>query len=139
MPMPIPGPGRPSDYTPEMDDKICELIASGKSLSEICAVDGMPHRDTVYTWMGANKAFADRYRSSFEARGELLGLEIVQISDEAAIDPTTEKTQAAKLRCDARKWVASKLYPHKFGDKVSADVKVTGQIIIQSTPTDESA
>ena len=42
--------GRPSTYTPEIGWQICELLAAGKSLLEICENEGMPHEHTVRQW-----------------------------------------------------------------------------------------
>lgn len=112
---------RPTNYTPELDSKICERIAAGESLSQICRDDDMPHRDTVYEWKGKNQAFSDRYARAVEDRAENLASEIVEISDESAVDPTSESVAAARLKVDARKWIASKLFPRKYGDKVQTE------------------
>lgn len=39
--------GRPTDYTKDMADKICEKIANGRSLRSICAEDGVPPMKTI--------------------------------------------------------------------------------------------
>jgi hypothetical protein len=36
--------------------------------------------------------------------------------------PNHEHIQRSRLRVDSRKWLASKLVPKKYGDKVSAEV-----------------
>lgn len=103
----------------------------------------MPARDTVYAWMAVNQAFADRYARAVEDRAELLADEIVSIADDAANDygfkegedkdgagakPVflSENVQRSKLRVDARKWVASKLFPRKYGEKVQNEVTGEG-------------
>ena len=42
--------GRPSIYSPELAAKICELIRSGKSERQICAMKGMPAIQTLWVW-----------------------------------------------------------------------------------------
>ena len=42
--------GRPSIYSPELAAKICELIRSGKSERQICAMNGMPAIQTLWVW-----------------------------------------------------------------------------------------
>lgn len=135
--------GRPSNYTPEIEAKICELIADGKSLRQICLADEMPSRETIYTWMSKNQAFADRYARAVEDRAEKLAEEILTIADDdegdfgfkevqdadgASAKPCImpDNIQRAKLRVDSRKWIASKLFPKKYGDKVSAEVTGEG-------------
>lgn len=135
--------GRPSDYTPELDRLICERIAAGESLSAICRDESMPHRDTVYNWRGTNQAFSDRYTRAVEDRAEKLAEEILTISDDdsgdfgfrkvknedgesAEVFIDKDNIQRARLRVDSRKWIASKLFPKKYGDKVQNEVTGEG-------------
>ena len=135
--------GRPSDYTPEIEAKICELIADGKSLREICRADEMPSRETVYAWMAKNQAFSDRYARAVEDRAEKLAEEILEIADDDSGDFGFKKVrnedgesaevfidkdniQRARLKVDSRKWIASKLFPKKYGDKVQNEVTGEG-------------
>lgn len=136
---------RPTDYSPDTDAQICERIAAGESLSAICRDEAMPHRDTVYTWMGKNQAFADRYARAVEDRAETLAAEILAIADDGKNDygfkesedkdgagatPVflAENVQRSKLRVEARKWIASKLFPKKFGDYQRIDAQVSVSI-----------
>ena len=50
-------PGRPSSFTQELADKICEMIADGKSEREICRMEGMPTAVTLRKWKDANPEF----------------------------------------------------------------------------------
>lgn len=127
-----PSGGRPTIYSHELEERICELLASGKSIREICKERGMPSRDTVNAWKSKNQAFSARYSQAVEDRGELLSSQIVDIADDLTGDPVRDR-----LRVDARKWVASKLFPYKYGDKVTNDVNLKGSIIIQASPMDE--
>lgn len=124
---------RPSEYTQETADKICALIAEGKSLTEVCKAEDMPARQTVYQWKDANPSFADAYARAVEDRAERLAEEIIAIADDDSGDYgykegsdkdgegakpciLQDNIQRAKLRVDARKWTASKLFPKKYGD-----------------------
>ena len=51
--------GRKSLYTPELVEKICELIASGKSEYEIAGKDGIPSTTTLWNWKKANPEFLE--------------------------------------------------------------------------------
>lgn len=106
--------GRPSDYTQETADAICERLADGESLRTICLSDEMPSRAAVFRWLGANDAFRDQYERARDAQADALADEITDIADGESdnADP-----QRDRLRVDARKWVASKLKPKKYGDK----------------------
>lgn len=43
--------GRPSKYTPEVANEICERLSSGETLTSICADDHMPADRTVDDWV----------------------------------------------------------------------------------------
>lgn len=108
--------GRPSDYTEEIADRICDLIADGKGLREICRGEGMPGRRTVLDWLNDDSKgdFRARYARAREAQGDFLDEEMQSVADTA----TPETAHVARLRVDTMKWRASKLAPKKYGDKV---------------------
>lgn len=123
--------GRPSSFTQEMADAICERIADGESLRSICGGDDMPAKATVFRWLAAHESFRDQYARAKEAQAEALADEIVDIADDGQNDwmernaednagwvANGEALQRSRLRVDARKWVASKLLPKKYGDAV---------------------
>lgn len=107
-------PGRPSTYTPILAERICTLIAQGKSKRQIEDMEGMPNRETIDAWMLKHEGFASQYARACEARTEAQAEEIVEISDRDDL-PADQK----RVMIDARKWVASKLLPKKYGDSVT--------------------
>jgi hypothetical protein len=127
--------GRPTSFTQELGDLICALLAEGKSLRKICALEEMPSVSTVLLWVmkgeRGDEAYADfseQYRVAREAQAEYLADEIVDISDDQTQDElftdegkrvcNAEFVMRSKLRVDARKWFASKLRPKKYGEKI---------------------
>lgn len=113
--------GRPTDYTKDMADKICEKISGGLSLRAICAEAGMPARGTVYRWLIENADFQDQYTRAREKQADYFAEEIIEIADSAEADSAA--VAKARLQVDARKWAASKIAPKKYGDKQEIDVK----------------
>ena len=119
--------GRPTKYTEELCSTICTRITNGESLRNICREAGMPTLDTIYRWIGRYPSFSEQYTRAREEQADTLADEIQALSDEAppmvlgkygeVID--TGWLQWQKQRIDARKWVASKLKPKKYGDRVS--------------------
>jgi len=105
--------GRPSDFTQEMADEICERLAEGESLRTICLEDTLPDRTTVRRWLKANEEFRLQYAHARECQAETYAEKIV---DDAM---TASDAQIGRLRMDAMKWAASKLAPKKYGDKVA--------------------
>lgn len=113
--------GRPTDYTKDMADKICEKISGGLSLRAICAEPGMPARGTVYRWLIENADFQDQYARARDKQADYFAEEIIEIADSAEAESAA--VSKAKLQIDARKWAASKIAPKKYGDKQEIDVK----------------
>lgn len=125
--------GRPSDYSEEIADAICERLADGESLRSICLDEAMPSKAAVFRWLGKHEAFRDQYARAREEQAESFADEMVAIADEretivkdgdgatiVAFDATAVARN--RLRVDTRKWVASKLKPKKYGDRVDSTV-----------------
>lgn len=113
--------GRPTKYSQEMADKICEQIAHGKSLRAVCAEDDMPPMKTIYRWLEANEEFRHQYARARDKQADYFAEEIIEIADSAEADSAA--VAKARLQVDARKWAASKIAPKKYGDKSELDVK----------------
>jgi hypothetical protein len=127
---PARGRGRPSEYSDEIADAICLRIADGESLRSICQDKAMPDRSTFFRWLAQKREFRDQYARAREAQADLLFDEILEIADNADGDVVVVKQEdgstvtrvnhanvhRAKLKVDARKWIAAKLKPKKYGD-----------------------
>lgn len=122
-------PGRPSIYTAELAAHVCAHIAEGKSLRVIGAMEGMPHQATIMAWLdGSRPEFSEQYARAREAQADKLAEEALTIADDGRSDTyvdadgnvktDSEVIQRSKLRVDTRKWLASKMAPKKYGDKL---------------------
>ena len=113
--------GRPRKYSDEWARQFCDLISQGKSVVDICAMEGQPSRDSVYAWMRERKDFSDMYARAREERADLLFEELFEIADKPCTNQV--EVQQQRNRLDTRKWALSKLAPRKYGDRVEHDVK----------------
>lgn len=123
-------PGRPTRYTHQLATKICVRLAEGESLRSICDDDAMPSLRTIMRWLfdGEHEEFWQQYARAREAQAEVRADEIIEIADDGSIDFTTDKDgkpivnhehiTRSRLRVDTRKWIASKLLPKRYGDKL---------------------
>lgn len=129
--------GRPSAYTQELADLICERLADGESLRSICRDESMPDKATVCRWLAKHQDFRDQYAHAREMQADSLFDENLDIADNANNDwmerfgegnegwqINGEAIQRSKLRIDTRKWMAGKLAPKKYGDKQQIDMNV---------------
>jgi hypothetical protein len=123
--------GRPTDYNQEIAARICGLLAQGQSLRTVCKPDDMPSTSTIFLWIQKHKEFSEQYARAKEESADALSDEILDISDNSSNDwmesndPDNtgyklngEAIQRARLRVDTRKWLASKLKPKKYGERV---------------------
>lgn len=125
--------GRPTKYNKQLAEEICNAIAcSSKGLFYLCKNnENFPDRDTVYRWIGAYPEFHDMYARAKMRQADYMAEEIIEISDNSSNDIkhtengeiiNTEYVQRSRLRVDTRKWLASKLYPRVYGDKVQTEM-----------------
>jgi len=116
--------GRTSKYSEAVASAICERIAMGESLVKICQDKKMPGYQTVRGWIARRGEFSDRYARAKEDGAEYEAQRILDIADDPDIDP-----QHKRIMVDARKWIASKLKPKIYGDKV--DLNHSGDVSVQ--------
>lgn len=133
---------RASEYTAEIGDIICERISEGQSLRKICDENDMPNKATVFRWLAANKEFSDQYARARETQADTLFDDVLAIADQydtisEAVNP--DLIQRAKLRIDARKWMAGKLRPKVYGDKLelAGDASAPLTVVVKQFKLDE--
>lgn len=108
--------GRPTDYTKDLGDLICAELAGGRSLKNICEDEEMPSRQTVYSWLRTHEEFLDNYTRAKDDSADALADDIEDIASKTL--KGTYDPQSARVAIDGKKWVASKLKPKKYGDKL---------------------
>ena len=119
-------------FTTELGASICNRIADGESLRAICDAADMPDKATVFRWLSAeeHKDFRNQYIRAREAQADSHVDDILLIADDARNDwmkrngenatgyqENGEALRRSALRIDARKWLAGKMAPKKYGDK----------------------
>lgn len=115
-------------YNPKIAIQICtEIATSAKSLKTICAKFNISNQ-TLFRWIAEREDFRKLYDEAKYAQADFLAEEMLEIADDATRDTiiteegamieNKEWTNRSKLRVDARKWIASKLKPKKYGDKI---------------------
>lgn len=95
----------------------------------------MPGQTTVFRWLSDERegfdAFRKQYARARELQADAIFDEILDIADNSSNDWMDRKTEAggeervadhenmqrSRLRVDARKWMAGKLQPKKYGEK----------------------
>jgi len=108
--------GRPSDFTKEIADDICELVSLGDNLNRICKADDMPAQSTVYKWLLEQAEFSEKYARARSTRADTRSDRIDDYC-RSVLDGELEPN-AAKVIIDAEKWQAGREAPRRYGDKL---------------------
>ena len=126
-------------------DYICDQIAEGRSLRSILKDADMPASSTVFKALAADREFAERYARAREVQADALFDEILDIADESKNDTfvdadgnigtNQEVVARSRIRIDARKWMAGKLRPKVYGDKL--DLNHSGRIAVAKEMSEE--
>jgi hypothetical protein len=107
--------GRPTDYSPELAERICAWIAGGQSLRAFCRLDGEPDPSTVCRWIVRHEEFRKQYAQAREAAGYAHGdgvIEIVELLRAGEVD-----AQTARAIMDGLKWAAERMAPKAHAAK----------------------
>ena len=121
-------------------ETICDQIADAMYYSKIAEQAGVA-RGSLIKWLEDNHS--DLYARAREARADKIAEDILDIADDSSSDSyvddngkvrtDTEVVARSRLRVDARKWLASKMLPKKYGDKLelagNQDSPLTVQIL----------
>jgi hypothetical protein len=112
--------GRPTDFSEELTEEICDLLTDGKSMRKICMDPGKPTRKTIERWMARYPEFAAKIAHARTLQADYM--------DDLILDTaracTPETAQCAKVQISTYQWRAAKLAPKVYGDK--AEVVHTG-------------
>jgi len=105
----------------------------------------MPAVSSVYLWMGKHKEFSEAYARARDDQADTLADQIIEIADDGTNDTYVSENgtvltnqdvvQRSRLRVDARKWIAAKLKPKKYGDRV--EHALSGNVTIAASSHDE--
>jgi hypothetical protein len=136
-------------FSEEVWATILNRIAEGESLRTICADEDMPSRVSVYRWLEADEALRDQYARAREEQADTLFDEILEIADDGRNDwmerngeedrgwrENGEALGRARLRIDARKWMAGKLRPKKYGERLALAGDGDAPLTVVIAPSD---
>lgn len=114
-------------YTPALGQRICDAIAnSTRGIRYICHNNpDFPKPETIRKWLSANlyPEFTRNYELAKQEQSDIMADEIIDIVDEMPLQAENKvqgryEVERARLRVDSRKWVAAKLKPKKYGERI---------------------
>jgi hypothetical protein len=120
--------GRPTAYTAELAAEICEAVALGHPLQDLCDERAhWPARATIYRWQDQHPEFREMFKRARELKAHRFVDEMPDIAEGAS----AENVRVAELRIKTRQWIAGKLARDAYGDQaptvaVQNNFNVTG-------------
>jgi hypothetical protein len=121
--------GRPKVYPDDSPiwQYLIDRITAGRSLSSVLREDDMPVLQTVQLKMERDEQYRAKYDKAVQDRADRLADEIMDLADETMPEHlqgpgASAWVQQKRLQVDARKWIASKLKPRTYGDRLDVSV-----------------
>lgn len=116
-------------------DMICDEIAAGKTLREVCAVSWMPTEATVRNWLANEPAFKKAYEAAILVRTENDLADCVGIADATPVDK--EFIAKSKLRIDTRMKIAGFVAPERYSPKAELNLSAKEPVLFKMIAADE--
>ena len=115
------------DPTPSQINEMHDLTAVGKTRADIAKALGVS-RATIGNWITRDDEFRDKHKTGKMAYAEKLVEDLMGEADKPL--PSNPKMASAeiqrrRLKADNIKWIACKLIPNTYGDRVDVSGEVT--------------
>jgi len=122
--------GRPVKWPPEHEvwREIIGRVSAGKALSTVLADPGYPTWTSFQSMLASDDRLRTGYEKAVQDRADRMADEILELSDEempAHLEGAMASAwvQQKRMQVDARKWIASKLKPRTYGDRIDMTVR----------------
>lgn len=119
-------------FSIELFDAICKDISSSSiGLHHICKKHGISHV-SFYNWI-KDEDLLNKYMRARDEQADYLADEILNIADDKTGDlqdsefgqvGNAANVNRARLQVEARKWIAAKLKPKKYGEKMQTEQSI---------------
>lgn len=110
-------PGRPSSYTPEKAQAICDALAQGELITHICSKPNMPDYVTLRKWMRERQEFSDDIARAKREQMEYYEDKIQILNNQM----NAKNWQYVNAQIRNVQWLMGKLNA-RYGDKVKQEV-----------------
>lgn len=117
--------GRPTSFTQEIGEKICQGVASGASLRQVLLEPDMPCRSVVYGWADQFPEFKDALA---RAREDCADWHADQAIAVACAAKTKDEAAAARVQTATHLALAKVHDPRRYGDQSRFQVEHSGSV-----------
>ena len=112
-------------YSDDIAKEICELIATGRNLENICdgSIPNFPTYKTIYNWRQGNPIFNEMYEVARKSRADARADRIDRLKDDCLSGKYTP--EQVKIAVDIEKWQAGVEHSSRYGAKINVEQKST--------------
>lgn len=124
-------------FSEEIAIQICEAIASSTDTLEVICQQN-PHFPTpraIHLHKHKDADFRSMYMSAKSAQSDILVEQLRTIYNDPALKNGLENVAVARLQIDTIKWLASRLLPRLYGNKLDLAESVNKEELAQLTET----
>jgi hypothetical protein len=120
--------GRPSTFTEEIAEEICDFVAAGGHLAQYCEQPGKPEKRTIYRWIAKHsRTFGPAYARARVARALARSDALDELIDRVVAGEID--SNAARIAIDAHKWQMARENQNLFGDRLTTEVKAKVEVL----------
>ena len=117
--------GRPTKYSEELANEICERVANGEPLRVICREEGKPTWSTFYDWLNKYPELSALYARSRDLGTDAIAEDLLselyeppeRILSEGGDRIDSAYVSLLKARADIKLKLLSKWNPKRYGDR----------------------
>ena len=128
----IPGSGRHSEYTPEIGEWVCDIVAtSTESIQKLRnIIPDFPDKSTVYKWLKDHPIFSEMYYKAksiqsirmIEETDDMIENDVIRYHDKDGNEKMDGPSVAwVSTRAKHRQWQVARLAPKLYGDAKSVE------------------
>lgn len=133
------GVGRPTEWPEDSPvwGEVVMRMSTGKSLSSVLKEPGMPPWTTFNRMLRKSDILREDYDKAVQDRADRLADELLELADEEPPEglegpAASAWVQRKRLQVDTRKWIASKLKPRTYGDRIDVSVSDTRISVLEA-------
>lgn len=105
--------------------KVCEAIAEGAFVNT-AARDAGTTAKSIRQWAAESPELGALYARAREQQADYYAEQAIELAD-AATPGKGGDVDKVRVQVDTRKWLASKLNPHRYGERSAVDVTSKGK------------
>ncbi len=108
--------GRPSTYSEDIAQEICERLSKGEPLAVICRDEGMPCPNTVRSWAKEREPLAEAIARAREDGFDEIAARVRETA--RGLGESTDDVQRDKLIIETDLKLLAKWDPKRYGDRL---------------------